>query len=512
MAGVLKRALFVSTLIALGIGSSAPAGEQRPAGPQSRTVLASGPLRVSQSNPRYFTDGSGRAIYLTGAHTWNNLQDRGVSDPPPTFDFEGHLRALKRYNHNFMRLWVWENARWAPHTKTELLYFVDPLPYARTGPGMARDGRPKFDLTKFSQRYFDRLRARVIAAGAEGIYVSVMLFQGWSIERKGRVGDPWTGHPFHADNNVNGIDGDVDGDGEGKETHTLRNGQILAAQEAYVRKVVDTLHDLDNVLWEISNESHADSDEWQYHMIDVVRRHEATKPKQHPIGMTATRLDTNANLLASPATWISPTAVGGYMHRPPPATGDKVIISDTDHLWGIGGDRAWVWKSFLRGLNPIYMDDLGPDSGTAKKEDARKAMGDTLTYANRVDLVAMSPRPDLASSTYCLAAPGVEYLVYVSTEPHWIASRIASARFLWRLGASVTNASLWVQRWFRPSVTVDLSSASGNLTVEWFDPASSAVVGREATVGGAVRSFTAPLHGDAVLYIDARARSATIRE
>ena len=31
-------------------------------------------------------------------------------------------------------------------------------------------------------------------------------------------------------------------------------------------------------------------------------------------------------------------------------------MTQADHLWGIGGNRAWVWKSFTRGLNPIFMD------------------------------------------------------------------------------------------------------------------------------------------------------------
>lgn len=33
-------------------------------------TAATGPLRVSKVNPRSFTAGSGRAIYLTGQHTW----------------------------------------------------------------------------------------------------------------------------------------------------------------------------------------------------------------------------------------------------------------------------------------------------------------------------------------------------------------------------------------------------------------------------------------------------------
>ncbi len=48
---------------------------------------ASGPLRLNPANPRYFTDGTGKAVYLTGSHTWTNFKDMGHSDPPPAFDY-----------------------------------------------------------------------------------------------------------------------------------------------------------------------------------------------------------------------------------------------------------------------------------------------------------------------------------------------------------------------------------------------------------------------------------------
>jgi len=48
-----------------------------------KPAKAAGPLRVHQANPRYFTDGSGKAVYLTGSHRWANLMDRGPSDLPP---------------------------------------------------------------------------------------------------------------------------------------------------------------------------------------------------------------------------------------------------------------------------------------------------------------------------------------------------------------------------------------------------------------------------------------------
>src|SRR5271165_5470683 len=67
---------------------------------------AKGPLRVSTLNPRYFSDGSGKIIFLTGSHTWNNFQDWGTADPPPPFDYTGYLSYLSAHSLNFYRLWT----------------------------------------------------------------------------------------------------------------------------------------------------------------------------------------------------------------------------------------------------------------------------------------------------------------------------------------------------------------------------------------------------------------------
>ena len=191
--------------------------------------------------------------------------------------------------------------------------------------------------------------------------------------------------------------------------------------EAYARKVVDTLSDLDNVLYEISNENHPPSTEWQYHFIRLLKDYERTKAKQHPIGMTFQwKGGSNKTLFDSPADWISPNPEGGYRDDPPTADGRKVILTDTDHLWGIGGSATWVWKSFLRGMNPLFMDPyegvvLG-EKFDPKYEPVRNAMGVTLRVARELNLAAMTPRNELASSRYCLAGQGkrgMEYVVYV---------------------------------------------------------------------------------------------------
>ncbi|MHB1034177.1 MAG: DUF6298 domain-containing protein [Pirellulales bacterium] len=471
----LTAAWLAATAVLLSSRVSA-AGEPSP---EAKTVKpAAGPLRVHPQNPRYFTDGSGRAVYLTGAHTWANLVDIGPQKPSPGFDFDAYLKFLAQHHHNFVRLWTWEPVTW--NTKgngQDSLHAASPQPYARTGPGKALDGKPKFDLTKDDAEYFSRLRHRVQAAQDRGIYVSIMLFEGWAMQFSPGA---WQGHPYNPANNVNNVNGDTNGDGNGLEIYTLASPAVTAIEEAYVRKVVDTVNDLDNVLYEISNENHPPSTKWQYHVIRFIKEYEKAKPKQHPVGMTFQYKDgSNRTLLESPADWISPNpqAAAPYEYRdnPPPADGKKVILSDTDHLWGIGGSPAWVWKSFLRGLNPLFMDPydgvvLGPRADS-KWDPVRRNLGYALRYAERMNLAAMTPRGDLASTKYCLANAAkqkAEYLVYLPEGG---------------------------------SVTVDLGGSEGSLAVEWLDPRTGKTTRGESVAAGAKRQFTAPFAGDAVLYL-----------
>jgi len=435
-------------------------------------------LTAHPTNPRYFTDGSGKAIYLTGSHTWNNLQNNEVY---PSVDYDEYLSFLKKYGHNFIRLWAWEQSAWDPWTAGRVS--VEPLPYRRTGPGTALDGKPRFDLRQFNQEYFNRLHSRVSAANAQGIYVSVMLFQGWSVQRKGHVGNPWKGHPFNKANNINGMNGDLNNDGEGEGIHSLDvPDEITNLQKSYVRKVIDTLNDLDNVLWEIGNEMHTGSVEWSCHMIDFIHEYEKSKPKQHPVGMTGAPIENDA-LFSSPADWISPTGKDGYKDNPPAADGSKVIIADVDHIWPKEFEK-WVWKSFTRGLNTAFMDLYGATKIGDKEierdlkwtgnwigetEAVRKNMGYTLNYASKMNLAEMTPRGDLSSTRYCLAAPGSEYLVYQPESEEFV---------------------------------LDLEGfADRRFSVEWFEPESGSTTPGSAIQGGTSITFRPPFGGESVLYL-----------
>lgn len=258
---------------------------------------APGPLGIWPASGRSLVVasgvGTGRAVYLAGSHIWNNLHDGmgpGVdcSEEPERFDFERYVDFLEERGHNFIRLWRWEQVH-SQAAGGDVHLCMVPQPWARTGPGEAKDGKPKFDLTRFDPGFFDRLRARVLAAGERGIYVGVMLFDGWAIHLS-PAPDNIEGHPFHVTNNVNDV-----------RIESILDYQVLPLdpkveeiQETYIRKVIDTVHDLPNVLYEVENESSGggsvdeafayalgpegtagwgDSTEWQYWVIDRVRQY-----------------------------------------------------------------------------------------------------------------------------------------------------------------------------------------------------------------------------------------------
>ncbi|MFN8110067.1 MAG: hypothetical protein U0Y82_09525 [Thermoleophilia bacterium] len=415
-------------------------------------------------------------MVLAGAHTWADLQDSGTSDPPPVFDDTGYLDMLQVHGLNLTRLWTWEQARWTTETTAD--YHFTPTLFVRTGPGDGLDGKPRFDLTRVNPAYLARLRERVRAARQRGVATVVMLFNGWSVTRKLRdKQDPWRGHPLNAANNVNGVNGDPNGDGSGVDSQTLTSPAVTAVQDRYVRAVVRALAREPGVLYEISNESDGSSVAWQQHMVAVVRDAERDGPLHHPVGMTFPYPGgSNDALYAGPADWVSP---GGKVNDPPAFTG-KPMLMDTDHLCGVCGDASFPWRAFTRGGNPMFMDlydgtatGLGAADGDFRDpewERLRRALGIVRQVSESVDLTRMHPDEGFSSSRYALTTGG--------TRPEAVV--------------------------FAPgggAVTLDLTGASGRLTVTWIHPRSGAVLGHDAVDGGAKVRLRPPITADAVLVV-----------
>ncbi len=480
------------------------AGNQATSAPISVTVSNSnslpGPLSVSKTNPRYFTTPNGNVVLLAGSHSWENLQDQGTP-APATFDYDAYMSFMTSHGFNFMHIWTW----WLPNGGTAneapIQFSSGPYPWARTGPGTANDGGPQFDLTQLDPNYFSRLRARIIQAGQNGIYVSIYLFNGYEFQLDVNSSD---GNPFESGNNVNG----VNCPNTCPTDNSKITPQVWTFEQQFISQVINTVNDLDNVLYAISNESPSPgSDTWQASVISYVKSVEASLPKQHPVGMVFQfKGGTDQTLYNSAADWVSPSFGGNGLNPPSDATGQcptvtgnggaanpsspncKVVINDTDHDCGICGSQAWVWQNFTRGNSTLFMDQYlvnapsssfpgynnnpGPPCSNnqcstvdPQWDPTRNAMGDILTYSKKIDLINMTPQDSLSSSGFCLANPGSQYLVYSGSN------------------------------------SFTLTTVPGTYTFEWFNPSTHSVVQTGSVTVTTNITFTAPFSGDAVLWL-----------
>lgn len=430
-------------------------------------------LMPSSINRRYFSTNAGtpqeKSVYLTGSHNWSNLLDL-------QFDYNNdYIPRLVALHHNFFRMW--NGAHWG-----------DAPPYfLRVG---SHDGSlPLFNLSQFDQRYFDRLKSMVDTAGQNGIYVGFMFFEGVDTGYLNSSPDDVTYRnysPFRAGNNVNGINLGPD---DLKRSHIDTTGAIWDIQRAYVLKVLETLKDCDNVIYEVGNEMPPGSTNFQNAIVNLVQ---STPEERHVVGISAAAgsglsgLITNQDMYDSSAAWMSVGLNGGLglfgfnspdLRNNPPLITDsfiKPVFSDNDHFepwvdpWGyddasrILALAEWPWKSFTRGLNPIFLDTWKNTNFPISLEgilnaSVRPTMGQTNIYAQKMDLLHMTPSVSDCSTGYCLRNPGMEYLVYQPS---------GGAGFSVALGA-------------------------GSYAVEWFNPYTNEFTA-QAAVSGGTQNFSAP--------------------
>ena len=455
------------------------------------------PLAASSSNPNYFVDGNGTPVSLNGSHTWNNFQDWGTNGTPQTLDFNAYVNFLAAHGQNFTILWRTELTKFCglPTTATAPPDItVTSQPWQRTGPGNASDGKLKFDLTKLDQSYFDRLRARVVALNNAGIYTGVYMFTGEWLASFRCSGD---GYPFTGVNNINGIDDGYPDSKTSSMTMSAPNA-ITAFQDAYVEKVIDTLNDLPNVLWIISEEAAPDTMWWENHQISHIHSYEASKPSQHAVGFGVMNDFNDTTITNSDADWISPD----IKVSPTSSCGSgtprcKVNINDSDHsnfgMWNASdvNNRAYAWQNFMNGNQVAFMDPYvvnyprenrnnctSPVNGicsapAARWDNFRDNLGYIVKYSRKLNLANVTTQSSLCSQGPCLAqtpSVGAEYLVYALS------------------GGTFT-------------VNLAAMPSSRTLSVEWLNPSTGAVTTGAPVAAGATRSFTAPFSGDAVLYL-----------
>src|SRR6266571_3925007 len=480
-----------------------------------------GPLKKSTMNTRYFVDPAGNAVFLSGSHTWNDVQDTSQSSSPAAFPFANYVSMLKADGQNATILWRKDMPRecgWNSST-----WNLQPQPWLRSTTSGASDGGNKFDLTQFNQQFFDRMHSEALTLQQNGIYAIVELFDGSNVAgyRCGTISPNGDGYPLTSVNNINGVDdGYVSGSGGEGSFIMQTNNAVSNAEDAYVKKMLDTMNDLQNVVYELAEEQPIETSTfWIPHMYGLIKTYEAGgtwegttypgKLLQHLVGVGAFSCSGNdPTLYASNVDWIAPTVTACNAAFPSNVAANnqgKIVINDSDHALGFAAFvnsstgaindallRGYIWENITSGAaGVIFMDPYivswttgqrnpcsSPSSGICpapmtKYDPFRQAMGLAQGYVNaKMDLLKATPQGSLSSTGFCLAdnaATGAEFLVYAP------------------------NGGTF---------TVNLSATTRMLNVEWFNPATGVPTsGGTVTGGNTAQPFPPPFGGDAVLYI-----------
>ncbi|MGI0148491.1 MAG: PA14 domain-containing protein, partial [Thermoplasmata archaeon] len=167
----------------------------------------------------------------------------------------------------------------------------------------------KFDLSKWDEAYFRRLKEFVAEAGKRGVVMEFVFFNTLYNDTF------WNACPLNAKNNVNGV-----GDVPRMEAWSLQHPALVAAQEAMVRKVVAELKAFDNLYYEGCNEPYERRlpEDWQNRITETIAVAEAEFPSKHLI---AQNVGNGLMKIANPHPSISifnyhyanpPDSVGAY--------------------------------------------------------------------------------------------------------------------------------------------------------------------------------------------------------
>jgi hypothetical protein len=138
-------------------------------------------------------------------------------------------------------------------------------------------GGNKFDLTKWDEAYFTRLKDFISEAGKRNIVVELDLFSNFYDTIQ------WKLSPLYYTNNINNLEPITDH----KEVLSLRHPQLLKIQEEMVRKILAECNSFDNLYFEVCNEPYFGDlqalDSWEEHMTGIIAEAENQLPKKHLI-------------------------------------------------------------------------------------------------------------------------------------------------------------------------------------------------------------------------------------
>ena len=392
--------------------------------------LSAQPIRLHPDNPHYFSYQGKPTVLITSGEHYGAVLNLD-------FDFITYLNTLQKDGLNLTRTFTGayreapgdfgiEHNTMAPETGR----FVCPWPRSEQA-GYALGGNT-FDLSRWDEAYFNRLKEFVGAAEQRGIIVELALFCPFYEEKM------WVISPMNAANNVNSV-----GAVGRNDVYTLdKNGGLLAIQETLVRKIVTELNGFSNVLFEICNEPYFGGVQmnWQHHVADLIVETETNLPNKHLITQN---IANGSAKIEKPHPAVS---VFNFHYATPPKSvplnyGLNKVLGDNETGFKGTADSTYRkegWEFLLAGgglynnldysftsVQPDGTYTPGPKSPGGGSPAFRKQLGFLKDFMQGLDFVRMKPDTVLPGGSlparvriHALSETGKQYALYVYNGNH----------------------------------------------------------------------------------------------
>jgi hypothetical protein len=457
-------------------------------------------FRLNPANPHYFEYEGKPTVLVTSGEHYGALMNLD-------FDYVKYFDELQSKGLNHTRVFS-ATYREVPGnfgiTGNTLAPAPDRFiaPWPRSDRPGARDGLNKFDLTKWNQDYFDRLKKLLAEAESRGIIVELVLFCPYYNDSM------WEVSPLNIANNINGV-----GDVPREQALTMESVGLVEAQQAVAQKTVLELRNVRNVYFEICNEPYAHNlaaSDWQRYMTSIVAEADALSAARHLIS------ENYANGSAVVANHDPSISLYNFHYsRPPDSVGMNYALDLPigNNETGFDGSadstyRIQGWDFLLAGgalyNNLDYSFSAGHESGDLDFQGAspgggsaalRTQLGHLLRFFQGLPFIEMAPDAAVLTSApkdasaRVLAAPGKTYAVYLHRgriDPN------AKPRYV------VDSESR--------SSSLGLDLPAGRYSLTWTDPKTGATAGESELdhQGGTVQLNSPAYSEDVALVIAAQ--------
>lgn len=393
----------------------------------SLSFCFSQPVSLHPGNPHYFLYKNKPVVFVTSGEHYGALLNLG-------FNYSKYLDELQSHGLNMTRTFSGvyceqpgafniSNNTLAPVTTKYI------TPWARSGTPGYKNGGNKFDLTKWDEHYFERLKDFLQQAAQRNIVIEFTLFCPFYEDGM------WVISPMHPSNNVNATP-----DIPRTAVYTIdKNGSLISIQKELVKKIVKEVNSFDNIIFEICNEPYFGgvTMDWQHAIADVIAETEKDLPKKHLISQN---IQNGSSAVKDPHPSVD---VFNWHYAYPPVTVgmnyqlNKPLGDNETGFRGVSDStyRYEAWRFMMAGgalFNHLdYSFTPGNESGDYKYDtttpgggsDAlRKQFSYLKKFIEGFDFIKMKPVTDFFVDTSirgnAIGEDGKQYGAYFINDRH----------------------------------------------------------------------------------------------